>query len=352
MGDNFKDYKILIIACLVLILVFVGITYFLMKDKLEEPGHGPCLADDEVVDYPLDERYAQEIKMPKIPVRISVRDKNTRQERFNFQINNIPLGYSQALELHTCGVYVIRMFNYDSKKTKQDPGFRAELWKYKYNGEANQLLILAEKDKSGVYKSYYSYNFNIDLHERYLVLLKSHLGQDDYALVMKDLNTLEDLFVLKLKDILIQNPNVIPGNFDLGLWIENGKYLCGDLYQGALDTAYYRIETNTWEVDISPPPPDLLAGVERAVNYHKLYLAYVDIPTFTGFQEVYEQIIETARKEGKQKNLFVYNLVTKETIKIASADPEWQYEPKWISDTELEYYLPSGERKVYNVKDK
>ncbi len=104
-------------------------------------------------------------------------------------------------------------------------------------------------------------------------------------------------------------------------------------------------------IDIFPAPSDILAGVERAVNFNNLYLAYVDIPTFTGFQEVYEQIIEEAKKEEKQKNLFAYNLRTKEKVKIASADPEWRFNLKWISDAELEYYLPPGERKIYKLNE-
>ena len=44
------------------------------------------------------------------------------------------------------------------------------------------------------------------------------------------------------------------------------------------------------KTEVLPTSPDILAGVERAINFEKMYLAYVDIPTFTGFQEVYEQI--------------------------------------------------------------
>ena len=84
--------------------------------------------------------------------------------------------------------------------------------------------------------------------------------------------------------------------------------------------------------------------MERAINFQNLHLAYVDIPTFTGFQEVYEQIIKEAKREGKLKNLFVYNLRTKEKIKITSADPEWRFDINWLSDTELQYELPSGEK--------
>lgn len=310
-----------------------------------------CLTSDEIADYPIDERYDERAKIPKTPIIIYVRDKVTKNEKFRFQINDVH-DRAYSLELHTCGAYVIRMFNYDPKKSIQNPGFRAELWRYQYNGTAKSLLLLVEKDEGGIYKSYYSYHFNIDPNERYLILEKSYLGKDDYALVVKDLETLEDLFVLRLKDILEEHLDIVPGSFGFGIWLENGEYLCGDIFSGALDTAYGCIKISTWETEIFPSPPDLLAGVERSLNYKKWYLAYVDIPTFTGVQEVYEQIIEQARKEGRQKNLFIYNLRTKEKTKIASADPEWEYNINWLSDTELEYELPSGEKKIYKIEGK
>ena len=241
------------------------------------------------------------------------------------------------------------------------PGLSSEIWRYDYNGVANKILVLSGESETGVpdaggvpgklYSFNYSFDFVTDPNEQYLVLEKSYLGKDDYALVIKELNTLKDLLVLNLKDVLRQHPDVIPGSFGLGRWSDDGKYLYGDIFQGALSTAYYVIKAETWKVDIYAAPSDILAGVERAINFQNLHLAYVDIPTFTGFQEVYEQIIKEAKREGKLKNLFVYNLRTKEKIKITSADPEWRFDINWLSDTELQYELPSGEKKIYKINE-
>ncbi len=211
------------------------------------------------------------------------------------------------------------------------------------------ILKFSTTDSNGKYESLYNDDFRIDPNEQYLVLEKSYLGKDDYALVIKDLNILNDLLVLNLRDATRQYPDVIPGSFGLGRWSDDGKYLYGDIFQGALSTAYYIIEAGAWKVDVYAAPPDIVAGVERTISFQNLLLAYVDIPTFTGFQEVYEQIIEQAKKEGKQKNLFVYDLRTKEKVKIASAPPEWRFNIKWLSDAELEYFLPDGERRVYRI---
>jgi len=47
-------------------------------------------------------------------------------------------------------------------------------------------------------------------------------------------------------------------------------------------------------------------------------------------------------------------LFTKEDRLIESTkeDPIWFYKPEWISENELEYELPSGEKKIYNIETK
>jgi hypothetical protein len=278
--------------------------------------------------------------MPTVPVVVSIKNSISDEIRYSFTINNF---VQSSLAVHKCGIYVLRDFD------RESPNYREELWKYDYNGKGNNLFLLfafLNNQPQGIL-----YNgFIISLDEKYLVLEKSYLGKDDYALVIKDLETNEDLFVFKLKDILAQNKEILPGSISLGGWTKDGKYLRGDIFDGALDTAYYQIEAGIWKAEIYPTPPDMLAGVERAMNYSNWNLAYVDIPTFTGVQGVYEQIIEKAKKEGKQKNLYLYNLKTKEKIKIISTDLEKRFNLKWFSDTELQYELPNGEKKIYIVK--
>lgn len=332
------------------ILRFLESYFKQSRKETEKINQRRCLSNDEFADYLIDEKYNPRIRVPKVPLIISVKDKKTLQEKFNFQIENIEPRGPRPL-IRKCGVYVIRRFNYDPQKTEQAPGYREEIWRYRYNGFGEAIFLLAEKDEKGIFKAEFGGDFQIDPNENYLVLTKWYVGHKDYALLIKNINTLEDLFLLKLKDIVEKNKDILPGSFGFGNWLEDGKYLCGDIFYGALSTAYGCIKMGVWEIQIYSTPPDFLAGVEKSMNYKKWYLAYVDIPTFTGVQEIYEQIIEKAKKEGKQKNLFVYNLQTKEKIKIASADPSWRFNIKWLSETELEYYLPSGERKIYKISE-
>ena len=61
-------------------------------------------------------------------------------------------------------------------------------------------------------------------------------------------------------------------------------------------------------------------------------------PTFTGFREPYEKIIEEARLESRQKNLLLRNPVKK----VASGDPDWRFKIGWLSYSKLEYGRPKS----------
>lgn len=339
-----KKTIILVILLLISFLLAGGTIYFysvkvfpIKKQTEEQPEkltHGPCLTDDEFADYPIDEKYDKEVKLPKLPLIINVRDKNTNRIKFSFQIENVIESYHPP-ELYKCGIYLVREFNFDYKKGKPLPNFRMEVWRYRYDSTGEKL---AEEN-----------DFRIDPNENYLVLERSYLGKDDYALVIKDLKTREDVFVLTLDEILKKYPNISPGSFDLGVFTPDNKYLWGNIFEGSYDIAYFRIELGTWKTDILPSPPDLPSGAEREFNF-KGYFAYVDITSFTGFEGVTEQIEEEAIKADTLKNLWIYNLFTKEKIKVASVDPGRRFNIQWISDTELEYELSSGEKKIYSIE--
>jgi len=214
----------IILVILLLISLLIGAIYLAKvlpankqeEEKSERISHSPCLSDDEIAEYLIDDKYAVELKYPKFPLTINVKDKNNNNKiKLTFQINNVRESY-HPIELHKCGVYVVRIFNYNPNKTKQDPGYKEELWEYDYNGNGRAILLLAEKPKEFI--SYYSPDFRIDSSESYLFLIQSYLGQSDYALVVKDLKTKEDVFVLTLEEVLKKYPDIRRGSFGLGVF--------------------------------------------------------------------------------------------------------------------------------------
>ncbi len=332
---------IILISLICLVLIAVGVYLFKnpVSKKEEIIKHNPCLANNEIIDYTIDERYAKEIKIPTIPVTIFIRDRDSNKVKYSFTIDNL----TPLLRIQKCGVYVVREFN------KESPNYRTELWRYDYMGYGTLLFPLSLFKEDKVQGISYSSGFTIDPQEKYLGLERSYLGGPDYAFVIKDVKTMVDIFVLTLNDVKKINPNVQDGLFGLGNWTPDSKYLWGPLFDGALYTAYLWVNTENWKVEVLSPPLDLPSGAERVINFTG-YIAYADFPTFFGIDIIAKQEQEKFIKEGRIKHLYLYNLRTKEKKLIAdTADPAWQFNIKWLSDTELQYEMPDGEKKIFTI---
>lgn len=353
--------KIFIVVTLLLIL-FAGVYYLVLKRPTSRPSDvrvpihlqnstalSGCLKDNEYADYTVDRRYVKNAKIPTVPVTVFIRDRLSNESKNSFEIGDLlPL-----LRVERCGVYVTREFN------KGLPNVRDELWRYDYTGKGAEILTLASfKDKS-IEGTYYESAFRVDPQEKYVVLVRGYTGQSDYALVIKDLSNLKDLFVLTLYDLEKLAPDMALGSFSTGLnlgdfeikaWTDDYRYLWGTLFDGARDTAYYRIDMSSWKTEVFPSPVDLPTGAEH-VESPIGYLVYADFPTFFGIDVIAQQEQEKFRQDKKLKHLYLYNLRTKEkTLLAAISDPGQHFNPKWFSDTELQYTLPSGEVKTYTIK--
>lgn len=306
-----------------------------------------CLTSDEIADfdYNIDLYSSRGVKIPyQSTTTIYIRNKNTNKEIFRFTISDVYTN-SDSLEIHKCGVYVIRNFDLDEKK---DFYKRHELWRYTFNGEGKILMNNEELLP-------YDPIVRVDLFENYLALTQYYLGHPDHAIVIKNLKIpqLEDILIIRPIDIW-QNSPQLNKERRIGVvgWSKNGKYLWGGS-ESQTDYAYFRINIDDREkknLEVFPMPDD-------AVNYGPPqvdtgYIWYIYGPVWTGIHEISEQIYEEWRKENKKENLYLYNLFTKEKFLLSSIDdPSWNFKPKWISDTELEYELPTGERKIYKINE-
>ncbi|MCK4553951.1 hypothetical protein KAU19_03235 [Candidatus Parcubacteria bacterium] len=309
-----------------------------------------CLSDDEEAGFynRFDKFVFAQTEIPKeYPFEVIVRDKKNKVEKNRIIIDNIKENY-HPIEIHKCGIYVIRQFNYNNKKRKQNPGYREEFWCYDYSGNGESLILLAEKPKEFI--SYYSTDFRVSTNEKYVVLEHGYHGKDDYSLIIKDLNTKEDIFILKLSDIIEKYPDVI-GSFGMLYWKEDDKYFWADIFQGARALGYLKIDSNDWSWEVFETPDKHLAGF--GPNFKTGWMPYVPSAVWTGIVEMDEEIRQEAKERGQTSILYLYNLFTKKQFKIyeTAIDPIWNYGPPiWLSDTELEYKLPNGEKKVYEVK--
>lgn len=320
-----------------------------LKNQENETEHLLCLSESEQADFKIERlgKYPS-VEYDKGFIEVVVKEVDTYKETSRFKIDNVinPSHYHPA-EIHKCGVYVIRVFNYDPSKTKQDPGYKNELWKYDYNGNGKPIILFSEKSKEFI--SYYSPDFRIDPNENFLVLEKAYLGRKDYSLVIKNLNNKENIFVLSAKEITEQHQNIV-GNFNMREWTKDSRYFWGDIFVGAYVKGFFRIDTFNWKTDIFEAPEGVGGG--DALNTEKGLVTRHPGYVWTGLDILTEEIKKEWRKQGKKSTLYLYNLFTKEQILLETTDePLWFFKPKWLSDTELQYELPTGEKKIYRVKE-
>jgi len=342
----FKNKKLLVglIIIIAIIAVFWQINYQ-RKEKTNSGFRNECLKENEEASYEIKEKK-RSLGDSEAVATIFIKDKNMNIIKRSFKIDNV-WRVADPIEIHKCGVYVIRLFNYDPNKTKQDIGYRDEIWRYNYGGSGTSFILLSEKPKEFV--SYYSPIFRVSPDEKYIVLEKGYLGQEDYSLVIKDLKTKENVFVLSANSISKKYPNIV-GVFDLLNWSDDNRYFWGSISEGAYVNGYFRIDTQNWKTDIFEAPDGAMGGSDLNINTG--YLTIQPGQVWTGFSDIEEELKAQYKKEGKKSSLYIYNLFTKEKLLVAETEePLWWFEAKWISDTELEYELPTGEKEIYKIKE-
>lgn len=346
-----KKSFLIVIVVIFLFLTSIGVYFYLFKkpsqissENQQKITHSPCLKENEVADYKIKRGEGR-----KGIIEISIIDKDTNSKMDLFRIDTPSYNHYHPIELHKCNVYVIRAPIYDYENDKLPPGSAMELWQYSYDGKGKKILILAKKDASGIFQGDYSYDFRIDPKEIYIALERGYSGRDDYALVIRDFNVQIDSFVL-LRQVLFEKYPELLGSFGLEAWTKDGNYFWADLSIAANEIAFLRILRDIWELDALPVPAGTLGGT--AFNPEYGYITYDTGPGWIGIDVIAEQVYDEWRKAGKIIDFYLYNLFTKEKTLLATIDdPSWLFKPNWFSDTELEYELPTGEKKIYKISE-
>lgn len=359
MKINLKDPKNIILIFFFLFAISLGVgLYFYnsmhsQKESLEqnkEPSRQPCLSDNEIADFDYKAGLYDStgVKLPSnATTTIFIKDKNTNEELFRFTITDVEIN-SPSLEIHKCGVYVMRNFDFDKKEGIHK---RHELWRYTYDKKSEIILT------NEVFFKIYGLSFLIDPSENYLTLTRYYQGHPDHAVVVKNLKTsqLEDVLIIRPDDIW-QKLLQLRKERDVEAigWSGDGKYLWGGSQQNLTDTAYFRIninDKNKETLEVFPMPEDAVHYGPPRVDIG--YIWYIYGAPWVGFYEMGEKIYDEWQKEGKKEILYLYNLFTKEKITLAAADdPRWTFKPRWLSDNKLRYQIPSGETKIYEIKPK
>lgn len=318
--------------------------YFFSRDSTSEVDHtitevgGDCLSKSEKVEYDLESWGGGTTNATII---ISEPDNNKSR---SFVVDNIRTSY-HPVDIHACGVYFVKEFGVDYTTTTFLPNFKWTIWKYDYKGHGVPILTLAEKQNDKVVH-YYSTDFRIDPDERFLVLEKGFAGSSEgiYDIVFKNLRTMEDVFIFPVLEVWENYPETIFGSsvgFDQG-WTKDGRYFWANFFGGAPVYAYIRIDTKDWSYGLFPAPPDVLGGDQ--LNIETGWVTVHPGNVWYGIHELAQEEFEKRYAEGTGTELYIHNLFTGENRLVASIpEPLWYFRPKWISDTELEYQLPTDE---------
>ena len=96
MKINSKKIITLTIFLLILSSLIIWTVYFCLiknpspEKQLEKLNQEYCLADDEIANY---------VEKIEMPVVISIKDKETKEEKYSFQIENADLKHYHPMEL-------------------------------------------------------------------------------------------------------------------------------------------------------------------------------------------------------------------------------------------------------------
>lgn len=209
--------KGILLIILLLIVISAGSIYYYFVKRESEISTQPivenkkteiepvCLSDDEETEKIRTRQLPDEMTKQPRPLYISIKDKNTKEEKFSFSIENVDYGRDWTTQIRKCGVYVLRAINFDYENQRGFSDFRLEVWRYRYDGTEEKII-----EES---------SFSIDETETYIALIKGWYGEpEEHALVVKNLKTMEDEYVITLKELMEKYPDVEPATISLDWW--------------------------------------------------------------------------------------------------------------------------------------
>lgn len=324
-------------------LVVLGIVAFVGVRNSKDDG---CLKEYEVATYSIPDVYAR-------PGSITVTVNDTRGIALPRKIDLVILNanHYHPIELHRCHFYLAQSKGYDYEKEKALLGYEAFINTYNYKGDKDSSILIDEESKieGQKYANYFKNDFRVSPTEDYITLIRGYIGRDDFALVIRNLHTNEDVFVLSLSEIAKDNQDRV-GSFNLHGWTEDGRYFWSGTYEGAYVMSYIRIDTTNWSYEIFDAPDGAMGG--SPLNVESGWVPINPGGQWTGADIFDAMLTKQLLQEGYVNRLYLYNLFTKEQIFLTetAADPLFWFEPEWISDTKLQYVTADGEVKIYEIK--
>lgn len=245
------------------------------------------------------------------------RNKITGEETFIARIENFNGSHYHGSESVNGTLYMIRSV-YDEKP---DGGIRDELWKIRPDGKVYKMY-----ENNGL-------DFRVSYDENLIAVLDTYVTNTALKFLDRKGTVLKEY---TLNDLYLENKDPSDLLIEMYQWSKNSKTFFGNIFMpsgGPL--SIYKVETNSWNVtkyDVL----NLYINFDMALNTERELVAYSTYPVIVDADTKKEY-----DAEKREETLYVYNLKTGETKKIASAIAN-PFKPVWIDANTLEYNNPDA----------
>ncbi|HUC02145.1 MAG TPA: hypothetical protein VMA75_04585 [Candidatus Paceibacterota bacterium] len=231
---------------------------------------------------------------------------------------------------------MMREFNYDYVHGKVLPNFNIQVWKYDYSGNSQEIGTAED--------------FRVNSSQTMMAAVSFLTTSTMPSLEVYDLSNDNIVFSLSLSQIPEQESNTIV-NFDLenGGWSHDGRYLWFDSNDEADTLGFLRIDTSNWSYQVFSAPHTTMGG--DALNPDVGMTTYeTNVAPWTADSQIDQEYRDQAQQAGQITSFYIYNLLTGQNYLVTTTtDPTYYYHPLWLSDSELQYTLPSGATSTYTI---
>lgn len=328
--EDGKKKKTNIILLVVIVFLFLGLSsfiYALFSLRMEDTDSPPTtIEEQEEPEVETEEAYKGEYEVVLLEnlkdssdTDVYIKNVETGEEKFFRTIRDVYRDRVRPAEYHDGILYIIRRIGYDGYP---DEDWTDELWKYD-EGEEGTKIYSAK-----------GLGFRVSPNGEMIAIgaTEDILFVDTDGNVLKEYSS-EELIPTDAEDLSI---NLLD-------WSDDSKSLWGDLSLTAFPSFFFSIDTGAWVLNQYDVSSSNLSIGEGRLNYNNGKLAFSDYPVM--FDEyAYEEFMDS----GREVTLKVYDLNTKELIKIATSITK-EFEPEWVEDNLLEYNDPEGSGRLQVV---
>lgn len=309
---------------------------------LQTPHVSVCLQDGEVAEYEFEDNKR------KSPSFVTVRVKRGDEVVEEFTETILSPTHYHPIELHPCGVYFVRGFNYDYTTRTSLPDSKVELWRFDYAGYGEPQVLTYDDELGGLqsHNHYFSSDFRVNHDETFVALIDTE-DYSNQSFVIKSLQSGENIFEIRVATIHKDDPSIY-GAPSLLDWTDDGRYFWADLHDAAYEIAWIRIDTTDWSYAVYKAPQGILGGYPLDINTG--WVTHVPGAFWTGVAQDTDIIRQERLAAGQTtSSLYLYNVITGQELLIDTFDdPVWSGWPHWwLDERTLKYTMPDGEKRTY-----